>query len=131
MKVTPNSPFRLNIVGRPRQPAAFHEALAAEEGLRKAKGERTRVRLMASGCELLQTTNVDSLMISRVSSQAGVAKGAFYIYFDSRSASRGAVPGVRRLRDVDLPGTRSRRTPTTWCARSSPGTRTCFGRTPG
>ncbi len=77
---------RLRIAGRPRRPAAFHEALAAEEGLRKAKGERTRVRLMASGCELLQTTTVDSLMISRVSSQAGVAKGAFYIYFDSRSA---------------------------------------------
>ncbi|MYJ25195.1 MAG: helix-turn-helix transcriptional regulator, partial [Holophagales bacterium] len=81
-----NASTRLRLVGKARRPAAFHEALAAEEGLRKAKGERTRVRLMASGCELLQTTNVDSLMISRVSSQAKVAKGAFYIYFDSRSA---------------------------------------------
>lgn len=76
----------LHIVGRVRRPIAFHEAVAAQEGLGKTKGEKTRVRLMASGCELLQTTNVESLMISRVSSEAGVAKGAFYIYFDSKNA---------------------------------------------
>lgn len=56
MKVATNSSSRLNMIGRARRPVAFHEALAAQEGLRKAKGEWTLVRLMASGCELLQTT---------------------------------------------------------------------------
>ncbi len=72
---------------RPRPRAnTFGEALALQASSRKSKGERTRLRLMASGCELLHTTNVDSLMISNICRHADVAKGVFYNYFDSKDA---------------------------------------------
>ena len=47
-------------------------------------GERTRLRLLAAGAELLQRTAYRDLKVSAVSRTAGQAKGTFYVYFDAK-----------------------------------------------
>ncbi len=47
-------------------------------------GERTRLRLLAAGAELLQRVSYRDLNVAAVSKAAGQAKGTFYVYFKTK-----------------------------------------------
>ncbi len=49
-------------------------------------GERTRLRLLAAGAELLQRVSYRDLNVAAVSKAAGQAKGTFYVYFKTKEA---------------------------------------------
>lgn len=48
-------------------------------------GERTRLRLLAAGAELLQHASYRDLSVAAVSKAAGQAKGTFYVYFPTKN----------------------------------------------
>jgi len=78
----------------------------------RPKGERTRARLMAAACDLLDTAAPQDLTITAICTQAGVAAGTFYVHFADRQALLADLLGgyVRflqaRMRDAghDRPG---------------------------
>lgn len=68
---------------QPIRYASYLEAQASE--IRKPRsGARTRLKLMAAGSRLLDTMSAADLFISAVCEDAGMAKGTFYIYFDTK-----------------------------------------------
>ncbi|MBV9693165.1 MAG: TetR/AcrR family transcriptional regulator [Alphaproteobacteria bacterium] len=63
--------------------AAYLEAMAAQ--IRKARsGDKTRLRLMAKGAQLLDSTGFRELNVEDVCRAADLAKGTFYIHFESK-----------------------------------------------
>lgn len=64
----------------------FKDALNARAGEISGtrSGARSRLRLMAAGCALLDGTAFRDLLVEDVCRKAGVAKGTFYIYFKSK-----------------------------------------------
>jgi AcrR family transcriptional regulator len=63
--------------------SSYLEALAAE--IRRSRsGEKSRLRLLAAGARLLETVAFRDLLVEDVCREAGLAKGTFYIYFDSK-----------------------------------------------
>ncbi|RIK93212.1 MAG: hypothetical protein DCC73_09800 [Proteobacteria bacterium] len=58
---------------------------AAANAIRKSRsGEKTSLKLLASGARLLEDCTFQDLQIEQVASDAGTAKGTFYIYFESK-----------------------------------------------
>lgn len=52
----------------------------------KKKGEKTKQKLLDSAAELLKRYEVNEITVDAVVEAAGVAKGTFYIYFESKDA---------------------------------------------
>jgi len=52
----------------------------------RPKGERTRARLMAAACDLLDTAAPQDLTIAAICARAKVAAGTFYVHFADRQA---------------------------------------------
>ena len=48
------------------------------------RGERTRHALLAAGHQLLADRSIDALAVDDIVQAAGVAKGTFYIHFESK-----------------------------------------------
>jgi len=62
---------------------AYQEAAAS--AIKKVRsGEKTQLRLLASGARLLENHTFQDLQIEQVSADAGMAKGTFYIHFESK-----------------------------------------------
>ena len=59
--------------------ATYLEA-AAQEIKKTRSGERSRLKLLAAGARLLDSTDYREMMGEEVATEAGVAKGTFYIY---------------------------------------------------
>lgn len=68
----------------PRRPAYPDHLLADSQG--RPKGARTRARLMAAACRVLEDEAPEALTVSAVCRRAGVAHGTFYLYFADRHA---------------------------------------------
>ena len=63
--------------------SSYLEAMATE--IRRSRsGEKSRLRLLAAGARLLETVGFRDLLVEHVCSEAGLAKGTFYIYFESK-----------------------------------------------
>ncbi len=63
--------------------ATYLGALAGE--IRKPRsGERTRLKLLAAAALLLEDVGYRDLNVEEISAAAGLAKGTFYIYFDTK-----------------------------------------------
>ncbi|GIK50244.1 MAG: hypothetical protein BroJett013_29410 [Alphaproteobacteria bacterium] len=63
--------------------ATYLGALANE--IRKARsGEKTKLKLMAAGALLLEDVGYRELNVEEICAGAGLAKGTFYIYFDTK-----------------------------------------------
>lgn len=61
----------------------YLEALALE--IRKARsGEKTKLKLLAAGARLLDNVGYRDLNVEEISTEAGLAKGTFYIYFKTK-----------------------------------------------
>jgi AcrR family transcriptional regulator len=61
----------------------YLEALALE--IREARsGKRTRLKLLAAGARLLDSTGFRDLNVAEISAEAGTAKGTFFIYFKTK-----------------------------------------------
>ena len=76
----------------PRHDNPFRRWLACdEETLRKA--ERTRLRLLLAGADLLMEQDFDALIVSAICRRAGVAHGTFYLYYSDRNALAGDLLG--------------------------------------
>ena len=69
-------------------PLRFADHLQASANAigRSRSGEKSRLKLMAAAARLLDSTSYRDLLVERVCQAAGVAKGTFYIYFDSKDA---------------------------------------------
>src|ERR1051325_6152434 len=52
----------------------------------KAKGDETRARIMEAAIGLFQRQGFDAATMRAIASEAGVATGAAYYYFDSKDA---------------------------------------------
>ncbi|ODT89946.1 TetR/AcrR family transcriptional regulator [Phenylobacterium sp. SCN 70-31] len=63
--------------------ATYLEA-AAQEIKKTRSGERSRLKLLAAGARLLDSTDYREMMVEEVATEAGVAKGTFYIYFKTK-----------------------------------------------
>jgi AcrR family transcriptional regulator len=50
-----------------------------------SKGARTRITLLQTGAHYLSENSLDSLTVSAICQQAGVAHGTFYLYFKDRN----------------------------------------------
>lgn len=59
--------------------SGFADAIERTDG--KAKAERTRARLQAAACRLLDERGARHLKVADICGQAGVAHGTFYVYF--------------------------------------------------
>lgn len=58
-----------------------------EEGIRKMKkGEKTKQQLFDTATELFGKYKFDDITVDAIVEAAGVAKGTFYIYFESKDA---------------------------------------------
>lgn len=55
-----------------------------EQGM--TKGEKTKEKLFCSAAKLFNQYNFEEVTIDRIVEEAGVAKGTFYIYFESKDA---------------------------------------------
>ena len=55
-------------------------------GRKKTKGEKTKQKLFASAAKLFNQYDFDVVTVDRIVDSAGVAKGTFYIYFESKDA---------------------------------------------
>lgn len=65
--------------------SAYLQGLSGE--IKKARsGDKTRLRLLASGVNLLEDVGFREVSVEDVCSRAGLAKGTFYIYFESKDA---------------------------------------------
>lgn len=63
--------------------SAYLQALSSE--IRKARsGEKTKLRLMSAGVALLEDCGFRDLNVEDVSRSSGMAKGTFYIHFNSK-----------------------------------------------
>lgn len=63
--------------------SSYLEALATE--IRRSRsGEKSRLRLLAAGARLLETVGFRDLLVEDVCREASLAKGTFYIYFESK-----------------------------------------------
>ncbi|MFO1393347.1 MAG: helix-turn-helix domain-containing protein [Steroidobacteraceae bacterium] len=63
--------------------SSYLEALAAEIR-RNRSGEKSRLRLLAAGARLLESVGYRDLLVEDVCREASLAKGTFYIYFESK-----------------------------------------------
>lgn len=63
--------------------ANYLEAMALD-GKRGTRGERSKLRLMATGARLLDSCGYQDLKIEDVAAAARLAKGTFYIYFKTK-----------------------------------------------
>lgn len=63
--------------------ANYLEAMALD-GKRGTRGERSKLRLMAAGASLLDSSGYQELKIEDVAAAAKLAKGTFYIYFKTK-----------------------------------------------
>ena len=63
--------------------ATYLEA-SAQEIKKTRSGERSRLKLLAAGARLLDSTDFREMMVEQVAQEAGVAKGTFYIYFKTK-----------------------------------------------
>ncbi len=57
-----------------------------EQCRKKMKGEKTKQKLFASAAELFNQYDFNEVTVDRIVESAGVAKGTFYIYFESKDA---------------------------------------------
>lgn len=55
-------------------------------GQKKTKGEKTKQKLFTSAAKLFNQYDFDEVTVDRIVEAAGVAKGTFYIYFESKDA---------------------------------------------
>lgn len=53
---------------------------------KKTKGKKTKQKLFASAAELFNQYDFHEVTVDRIVEAAGVAKGTFYIYFESKDA---------------------------------------------
>ncbi|MGI6163022.1 MAG: TetR/AcrR family transcriptional regulator [Bacillota bacterium] len=61
--------------------------MIAEEGGRKMrKGEKTKQKLIEAAAELFGRYDFDNVTVDAIVEAAGIAKGTFYIYFESKDA---------------------------------------------
>lgn len=65
---------------------ARHLSVRANAITTSRSGERTRLRLLAAGADLLKRTSYRDLSVAAVSDRAGQAKGTFYLYFPTKEA---------------------------------------------
>lgn len=63
--------------------ANYLEAMALD-GKRGTRGERSKLRLMAAGADLLDSSGYQDLKIEDIAAAAKLAKGTFYIYFKTK-----------------------------------------------
>lgn len=63
--------------------ANYLEAMALD-GKRGTRGERSKLRLMAAGAGLLDSSGYQDLKIEDIAAAAKLAKGTFYIYFKTK-----------------------------------------------
>lgn len=73
---------------RSTRSGADHDFAAAliASGNNRRKGERTRLQLLAAGCNVLNTVPVPALTVSAICKASNVAHGTFYLYFADRHA---------------------------------------------
>lgn len=57
-----------------------------EKGPKKEKGQKTKRKLFESAAQLFAQYDFDEVSVDSIVEAAGVAKGTFYIYFDSKDA---------------------------------------------
>lgn len=57
-----------------------------EKARKKEKGEKTKQKLFASASMLFNKLDFKDVTVDRIVREAGVAKGTFYIYFESKDA---------------------------------------------
>lgn len=73
-----------------RAPSAETETSYAERVLEESrglsKGERTRARIQAAACRLLDDAPPRELTVGAVAAAADLSQGAFYVYFADRAA---------------------------------------------
>lgn len=60
--------------------------IAEEGGLKMRKGEKTKQKLIEAAAELFGRYNFDNVTVDAIVEAAGIAKGTFYIYFESKDA---------------------------------------------
>jgi len=61
--------------------------MSAEEGNRKmTKGEKTKQKLFEAAALLFSKYDIDKVTVDTIVEAAGVAKGTFYLYFESKDA---------------------------------------------
>lgn len=65
-------------------PLAFASRLEEREANAARKGARTRARLLRAAARELDTTRVAALQIDALCAAAGVAKGTFYVHFETK-----------------------------------------------
>jgi AcrR family transcriptional regulator len=63
--------------------ATYLEALAAEIRATRS-GEKSRLKLFAAAARLLESVGYRDLNVEDISAEAALAKGTFYVYFDSK-----------------------------------------------
>ena len=63
--------------------ATYLEALATEIRATRS-GQKSRLRLFAAAARLLESTGYRDLNVEDISTEAELAKGTFYVYFDSK-----------------------------------------------
>jgi AcrR family transcriptional regulator len=63
--------------------SAYLQALSLQI-MKTRSGEKTKLRLLAEGTALLDSTGFRELNVEEVSKAAGMAKGTFYIHFESK-----------------------------------------------
>ncbi|MBM4186669.1 MAG: TetR/AcrR family transcriptional regulator [Gemmatimonadetes bacterium] len=63
---------------------ARHLAVRANLITRGRSGERTRLKLLAAGANLLDRLSYRDLNVAAITRQADSAKGTFYVYFDTK-----------------------------------------------
>lgn len=53
---------------------------------KKDKGKKTKQKLLDTASELFANNDFDAVSVDRIVEAAGIAKGTFYIYFDTKDA---------------------------------------------
>ena len=56
----------------------------AQEIKKTRSGERSRLRLLSAGARLLEAEHYRDLLVQKICQEAGVAKGTFYIYYQTK-----------------------------------------------
>ncbi len=73
-----------------RQPEPFSTWLGQSRD-RMRKGQRTRLHLLDAGVRFLGENSLETLTVSAICQQAGVAHGTFYLYFKDRNDLTSAI----------------------------------------
>lgn len=63
--------------------ATYLQAMA-QEITKKRSAEKSTLKLLAAGARLLETDHYRDLLVQAICEEAGVAKGTFYIYYDTK-----------------------------------------------